>query len=188
MTNTYCAFKEGNLLSLGPLVEVLVTVKCYLDQGGTEPILFYDLTDGRQWDFDFTGSLTEVLEKNTQRNEPKALGRGRPKLGIVSREITLLPRHWDWLEQQPGRASGTIRQLVDAAMESSKTNLKDRGRVAVRLLTGVGGHLPGFEEFCRQVNRENWSALAEMMTDWPEGVKTVLTRILNISPGGETSA
>ena len=46
---------------------------------------------------------------------PPPRGPGRPKLGVVAREITLLPRHWDWLAQQTGGASVAIRKLVEEA-------------------------------------------------------------------------
>ncbi|MFY0534142.1 DUF2239 family protein [Nannocystis pusilla] len=47
---------------------------------------------------------------------PARTGPGRPKLGVVSREVSLLPRHWEWLERQP---SGSRRRCADSSRRRS---------------------------------------------------------------------
>ncbi len=62
---------------------------------------------------------TNTDPTDTDRTDPDQAdtrrSRGRPRLGIVAREVTLLPRHWDWLAEQPGGASVALRKLVEAA-------------------------------------------------------------------------
>ena len=83
---------------------------------GNNPILVFENETGRQVDFDLSGSLQEVLERYSPQQRRK--GPGRPRLGVISREVSLLPRHWAWLERQPHKASGTLRRLVEAASKN----------------------------------------------------------------------
>src|SRR5580700_1509792 len=109
---TYTAFVCEKLISSGPLETVLPEVKATFDQD-TPLILIFEDHSGRQVDFALEGTLSEVLERSLPK--PQRVGPGRPRLGVVSREISLLPRHWEWLEQQPNGASAALRRLVDQA-------------------------------------------------------------------------
>ncbi len=79
-----------------------------------------------------------------QPAEPR--GRGRPKLGVVAREVTLLPRHWDWLNAQPGGASVALRKLVEQARRANGD--ADRARAAreaaYHFMSAMAGDLPAF--------------------------------------------
>ncbi|HLM72344.1 MAG TPA: DUF2239 family protein, partial [Polyangiaceae bacterium] len=110
----------------GDLKTMLLRTKAEIDRGPTEPILIFEDQTGQQVDFNFQGSPDEVLERavpNKARSGP-----GRPKLGVVSREVSLLPRHWEWLEQQPQGSSAALRRLVDEARKREPG--KERARRA----------------------------------------------------------
>lgn len=118
------------------------------------PPLVFDDRDGRQVDFDLT--------------DPSARP-GRPKLGVVSREVTLLPRHWEWLESQPSGASAALRRLVESASRApSVTAAKD---AACRFMSAVAGDLPGYEEATRALYAANRGEFDHRTQDWPEAVR-----------------
>ena len=100
-------------------------------------------------------------------------GRGRPKLGVVAREVTLMPRHWDWLDGQPGGASVALRKLVEAAKRSNQG--RDRVRQAQeavhRFMWAVAGSLPGFEEASRAFYRKEYQRFDEIIASWPPDVR-----------------
>lgn len=104
-------------------------------------------------------------------------GRGRPKLGVTAREVTLLPRHWEWLAQQPGGASAAIRRLVEAARKSARTPEAARDAV-YRFLTDVGGDRPGYEEAMRALYRGEIGRMRELIAGWPEDVRGYVEELL----------
>ncbi len=173
MNTIYHAFLGARHRASGSLAEVLAA--CYPQRDGTPMPLIFDVS-GHQIDFDWRGSLDEVLERATPA---KRSGPGRPKLGVRSAEITLLPRHWEWLARQPARASGTIRRLVDAAMANEASDPKKRAEVLSRILWAVAGNEPGFEEVSRalyagdlesaQRLANRWSGLAGFVRDFLTG-------------------
>src|SRR5690349_25048434 len=123
-TTTYAAFAGDRTIAAGELEGVLTKVKQRLDKNDIEQLLIFDEQTGRQVDFDFRGTLEEVLERELP--QPAAQGPGRPKLGVVSREVSLLPAHWAWLEEQPNGISAALRRRGD---EASK---KDPGKQGAR--------------------------------------------------------
>ena len=111
---TYAAFAGGRQLALGSLRDVLPVIKARFDRGTSELVLVFDVESGREVDFDLRGSLDDVLEREAPLASRKP---GRPKLGVTSRDVTLLPRHWEWLEQQSTGVSGALRRLVEQATD-----------------------------------------------------------------------
>ena len=99
-------------------------------------------------------------------------GAGRPRLGVVAREVTLLPRHWQWLAAQPGGASAALRRLVEQARKSGDS-ADERRRASERcykFMSAIAGHRPGFEEAARALfagERERFEAL---VAAWPADV------------------
>jgi hypothetical protein len=99
---------------------------------------------------------------------------GRPKLGVTPREVTLLPRHWDWLATQPGGASVALRKLVEQASRDPKSRRRQQRDAAYRLATALVGNAPGYEEAMRALyagQREDFAAHIEA---WPTDVRQVL--------------
>src|SRR5687768_12988418 len=103
------AFSGARRLAAGPLTRVAVAVKRALEAAPGQPVLVFDDADGRVVDLDLRGDDAAVVARLEAPRGP-----GRPKLGVVAREVTLLPRHWEWLAGQPGGASVALRRLVEA--------------------------------------------------------------------------
>ncbi|MGD9523925.1 MAG: DUF2239 family protein [Gemmatimonadales bacterium] len=141
------------------------------------PFLIFEAETGRQLDLDLSGSEADVLARlgGTSPTSPDPQrGPGRPRLGVVAREVTLLPRHWEWLGTQPGGASATLRRLVEAARRHAER--ADPGRDAreatYRFMSATAGDLPGFEEASRALFAGAFARLAERIADWPRDVRT----------------
>jgi len=129
--------------------------------------LVFDDRSGRQVDLDTRG----VLPTDVPSTEPR--GRGRPKLGVVAREVTLLPRHWDWLSHQPGGASVALRRLVDEARKTSGDRDRVRGaqEAAYNFMSAMAGNLPGFEEAARALFAYDRRKFANLIATWPPDVR-----------------
>jgi hypothetical protein len=139
MIQSFTAFEGPRRLISGNLAEVALAVK----RAGrpAAPIIIFSDATGRSLDLDLRGSDEEIVARlprtaptpapDAQAPEPR--GRGRPKLGVVAREVTLLPRHWEWLNAQPGGASVALRKLVDEARRTSG----DRDRCASRVMRPI---------------------------------------------------
>jgi hypothetical protein len=142
-------------------------------------VLIFDDVTGEQVDLDLSepGDAPEA-EAATLPPAP-ARGPGRPKLGVVAREVTLLPRHWDWLNEQPGGASVALRKLVEEARKANAG--KDQARrireAAYRFMSSMGGNLPGFEDASRALFAGNRPALLDAIHGWPGDIRDHLDRM-----------
>ncbi|HEY1537437.1 MAG TPA: DUF2239 family protein, partial [Polyangiaceae bacterium] len=146
---SYSAFHGDRLIGAGKLGEMLRASKAFLDRSGELNLLIFEDQTGRQVDFDFNGTLSEVLERALPA--PERVGPGRPKLGVVSREVSLLPRHWAWLEEQPQGISAALRRLVDEAKKKNPGEQRARlGREAIsKFMTAMAGNSAHYEEATR---------------------------------------
>lgn len=153
-------------------------------------LLIFDDATGRPVDLDLRGgpetAVADYLARTASPPEttsPRRPGRGRPKLGVVAREVTLLPRHWDWLSRQPGGASATLRRLVEDARRLSAT--ADRAREAqdalYRVMSALAGDAPGFEEACRALFAHDDSGLDQIVARWPADVADYLGRLARVA-------
>ncbi|MFC4456165.1 DUF2239 family protein [Deinococcus sonorensis] len=170
MNGSYTAFLGSRRLVTGALADVLARVKA-TSPGPTAELLIFEDRTGQNVDFDLRGDLQEVLAR--AQPEAKPAGRGRPKLGVVSREVTLLPRHWEWLEAQQGGASAALRRLVDEARKQDPG--PERVRVAQgaadRFMAVLAGDLEGYQEASRALYARDASAFAHHTQGWPEDVR-----------------
>ena len=153
------------------------------------PIIIFDDATGRPLDLDLRGSDDEIIarlpatappspaSRRPQASEPR--GRGRPKLGVVAREVTLLPRHWEWLSAQPGGASVALRKLVDEARRASGD--RDRSRAArdaaYHFMSAMAGNLANFEEASRALFADDRRRFAGLIADWPADIRDHIVRL-----------
>ncbi len=189
---SHAAFLGGRLLAAGPLVAVALAVKAAgADAAGA--LVFDDLT-GRVVDLDLRGTEADIRARlpaptpdprpaptpESPDGEPDGpRGRGRPKLGVVAREVTLLPRHWDWLGAQPGGASVVLRRLVEEARRRDEggNRVRERREAAYRFLSAVAGDYPGFEDAARALFAGDRAGLERRMAAWPPDVRDHALRL-----------
>ena len=172
----FCAFLGLRRLALGPLPEVARAAAAAATN--TEALLVFD-GEGRLVELDLRGSPDEVAARaaasaaTAPPAAPAARGRGRPQLGVVAREVTLLPRHWDWLAAQPGGASVTLRRLVEDARRASgpEQTVKGAQERSYRFLTAIAGNLPGYEEVIRALFAGDAARFSEGMAAWPSDLR-----------------
>jgi len=183
---TYTAFDSHRLVATGTLLEVTLAVKASPGlAAGT--ILTFDDDTGKVIDLDLHGTAEEIATRHKAREEGMAArSRGRPKLGVVAREVTLLPRHWEWLATQRGGASVTLRRLIDEARksESGQSAVRTARDSAYRFMSAIAGDLPGFEEAVRALYAGDTARLEQQMADWPEDLRIHVRKLAgpSISP------
>lgn len=166
---TYTAFAGPRRVAAGGLRDVLPVLKQRFDRDRTEMILVFEVETGRQVDFDLRGSLDEVLE----RAAPPPRAPGRPRLGVTSREVSLIPRHWDWLEQQPSGASAALRQLVELAAkgQSGKERARRTRAALSRFLSSMAGDRPNYEEALRALFASDTPRFEALVRRWPKDLR-----------------
>ncbi len=175
---SYSVFCGERLIGGGKLGEILRASKAFLEGSNQANLLIFEDQTGRQVDFDFSGTLAEVLA----RAEPASqrVGPGRPKLGVVSREVSLLPRHWEWLEEQPHGISAGLRRLVDEARKKNPGEQRARlGREALsKFMTAMAGNFEHYEEATRALFAKDNARFAQLIQDWPKDVRGHVLRML----------
>jgi hypothetical protein len=186
---SYTSFQGHRRLASGPLHVVALAVKLATERENAKPILIFDDSTGRSIDIDTRGSDDEVLaryastpageEGETQATPDVPRGRGRPKLGVVAREVTLLPRHWEWLAGQPGGPSVVLRKLVEEARRTHAERDKARANQerAYHFMSAMAGDMPGFEEATRALFASDTAKFAELIAAWPADVRDHATRL-----------
>ena len=205
--DTPCSvFQSGRCLASGRLSEVALPMKAALDASARSlqapPVLLLDDTTAEVIDLDWRGTPKEVLarlkamvaatpdpatagvsdEPDNAAPAPGAVparGPGRPRLGVVAREVTLLPRHWDWLATQPGGASVALRKLVEVARRDSETRdrVRQASAVAYRFMSTIAGHEAGFEEASRALFAGDQAGFDVLIAGWPVDVQHHLKRL-----------
>lgn len=187
---SFTAFLGPNWLASGPLAEVAIAVMKASSIAAAPPIIIFDDASGRPIDLDLRGTERDIVARLPQPAPPvdttadesvasEPRGRGRPKLGVVAREVTLLPRHWDWLATQPGGASVALRKLVEEARRSNGD--RDRSRAArdaaYHFMSTMAGNLPGFEEASRALFADDRRRFAGLIAGWPDDVRDHVVKL-----------
>jgi uncharacterized protein len=175
------AFAGNRLLASGPLGDVALAVRDATGAGVASPVLVFDDADGRVVDLDLRGTRADLLDRLRAPSLPAAAsrGRGRPSLGVIAREVTLLPRHWEWLAAQPGGASVALRKLVEEARRSGVPRQQARAaqEKAYRFMATMAGDMPGFEEAARALFADDRAQFDRQIAGWPDDVRAYAVRL-----------
>ena len=186
-TDTRCtAFLDDRRIAAGELRHVALRAQQALEAQPEAQLLIFDDADARLIDLDLRGGAAEIVQRLNRGEvpvaaeaEPTKRGRGRPKLGVVAREVTLLPRHWQWLSAQPGGASVALRKLVDAARrQHAEGDLRRAAQErAYRFLSSMGGDRAGFEEATRALFAGDSLKFEAEIAAWPDDVRDHATML-----------
>lgn len=176
---SYTAFEDTKLIIHGTLDEVALKIKKRIKVKPSASILIFSDSTGKQMDLDLRGSESEILDKlkvflTTPESEQAApAGPGRPKLGVVPREVSLLPRHWEWLATQSGGASATLRRLIDEARKNSsaKEQVKESQERTHKFMTALAGDLKNYEDALRALYARDKKLFSSLIREWPEDIK-----------------
>ena len=206
----YTVFLGHRRLATGPLAAVAIAAaEAQANEAIAEPLLVFDDRTGRVVDVDTRGTPADVLarlhagasapprpatsDQGSVAPVPDASAAmsaapprapGRPRLGVVAREVTLLPHHWEWLAAQPGGASVTLRKLVELARKQGAGDERIRlaREATYRFLHAIGGDLPDYEEVTRALFGGQVSAMRQHMHAWPHDVRAhALTMLESLS-------
>ena len=187
------AFEGFRRIESGGLVQVALKTKKVIDRGERAAVLVFDDVTGEQIELDLRGTVSDVVNRIIKRMAEQApaevpiepagdspRGAGRPKLGVIAREVTLLPRHWDWLNGQPGGASVALCKLVEEArrVNEGHDRLRRSQESAYRFMSAMAGNLPGFEEASRALFAGNPGRFEECIRRWPKDVQIQLARMV----------
>jgi len=187
MTETFTAFEGVRRLAAGPLAEIAPDIQ-RAERQASEPIAIFSDATGRAIDLDLRGSVDEMLawlaastktaEEQAPPNEPR--GRGRPKLGVVAREVTLLPRHWEWLNAQPGGASVALRKLVEEARRANGDRDRQRAArdAAYHFMSAMAGNLRNFEEASRALFADDRPRFTALIASWPPDLRDHVVKLM----------
>ncbi|HET8942089.1 MAG TPA: DUF2239 family protein [Rudaea sp.] len=172
----FIVFDKHQKIARGSLPDVARAAKRRLDADSNSALLVFDAHDSRRIEIDLHGTMEQVLARvhmQELRTKPTAAGPGRPKLGVVAREVTLLPRHWDWLGRQPGGTSAAIRHLVEQALRGNDSRaLAHQAMESVeRFMLSMAGDLPGYEEASRAFYRSDKQRFAAITKTWPKDIR-----------------
>ena len=168
--NPYVVFEGDRRIATGSKLEVAAIAQARLAEDPGAPLLIFD-PEGRQVDFDLRGGPWDLARRLGEAATEAPRGRGRPKLGVTAREVTLLPRHWEWLAAQPGGASVALRKLVEAARRETEGPTRRAAREAVyRFAQAMAGDRPGFEDAMRALFAGDAEGFAGRIAAWPTDV------------------
>lgn len=197
---SYTVFDGQRRIATDKLAAIALVAKRAIEGGAAGPVLIFDNDTGRSLDINTRGTNDEVLTRlgleaasETVTENPAVIdlssgtgepihaespdhgqrGRGRPKLGVVAREVTLLPRHWEWLGTQPGGASVALRKLVEEARRRSadKDRIRKAHERAYHFMSAMAGDLPGFEEGIRALFANDRGKFNQLISGWPEDIR-----------------
>lgn len=183
LNGTYTAFEGTSRFFHGSFQDVVLKIKERLGRAENSPMLIFSDETGKTMDFNFQGSTRDVLKRletyvSLQQSQP-SFGPGRPRLGVISREISLLPRHWEWLANQPGGASATIRHLVEEARKrsSSRPGIRQLQERAYRVMSVLAGDMQNYQEALRALYRADRKKFLLHIEEWPADVRSYVIEL-----------
>lgn len=187
------AFAGASRIAEGELSMVAASVKRALDGGEQRPVSILDRITSEHVELDLRGTVDEVVARleppqcdgtddtaaelalaaEGSLPQPQPRGPGRPRLGVVAKEVTLLPRHWEWLAAQQGGASVTLRKLVEQARKQGAA--QEAARLAqdrtYKFMINVAGNEPEFEEVSRALYAGDIQRFRELTESWHPDVR-----------------
>lgn len=174
---TLTAFHQQRQIAHGNLSELLQQIQA--TSPGEEPVFIFNDRNGKRLDIhvhgDEASALTVYPELGNPQSEETAVvkSRGRPKLGVSSKEVTLLPRHWEWLATQPGGASATLRRLIDQARKTNDPteNKRRRHERAYQFMYEIAGDLPEYEASLRALFADDEAGFTACIASWPQDIR-----------------
>ena len=187
-TRPAIAFSDRTLIATGNLADIAVAAKPFIDAATTN-VLVLDAETSQPIELDFRGTVDDVAARyrsaagaaaaSPPAEPPAPRAPGRPKLGVVAREITLLPRHWEWLATQPGGASVTLRKLVEQARRDSSSADRQRAAMdsACLFMTTLAGNEPGYEEATRALYAGDGERFTKLTKSWPADIRDHARRL-----------
>jgi hypothetical protein len=197
-THTHCiAFVGVRCIAAGELAEVVLKAKEAIDRG-REPVLLFDAATSEPIDLDFRGTPAELLKRLARSAGPPTAGGaatlpendaprgpGRPRLGVVAREVTLLPRHWEWLSGQPGGASVALRKLVEQARRDNdgRDRIRRAQESAYRFMSAMAGDRAGFEEAARALFAGDRARFDRLVKPWPTDIRDHARKLAAVALG-----
>lgn len=191
---SHTLFLGHRRVAAGPLADLAVEIGRAESVRDAGMLLLFEDATGRQIDVDTSGTPADIVARlgvaPTAADEavaadaaasaapnaaeaPSSRGPGRPRLGVVAREVTLLPHHWEWLSAQPGGASVTLRKLVEHARKAGAHEERTRNarEASYRFLHALAGNLPDYEEVTRALFAGNLDRMRTLMLSWPTDVR-----------------
>jgi hypothetical protein len=185
----YIAFDGDRRIAAGTLRDVARATKATLDRRKDASILVFDDRTSSLVEIDFRGSIDDVMARlpnsvsvpiaaeDDAVSTPR--GPGRPKLGVVAREVTLLPRHWQWLAQQSGGASVALRRLVDEARRNGDdgSSLREAQEATYRFMSAMAGDKPHYEEAIRALFAGEAARFGKWIGEWPNDIRTHASKL-----------
>lgn len=188
LSRTCTAFADKERVASGTPLDVVLVCKALVDANDGRAFLVFDDESADQLEIDLRGTPQDVLQRFAvdsatsvpEEEEPVApRSPGRPKLGVVGREVTLLPRHWEWLNAQPGGASVALRRLVERARReyASQDRIRQAQESAFRFMSAMAGDEPGFEEASRALFAGDRERFRTQVAGWPADVAAHATAL-----------
>lgn len=182
------AFLDEGVVSSGSLQHVVTTVKEALDDRDLARLLIFDDSTGKPINVDFRGKTEDVLKRLeepfgdtlvNELNHQTTRRVGRPKLGVVSGEVTLLPRQWEWLKNQPGGASVTLRKLVDEARRAGEqqSNIRVAQEATYSFMTAMAGNFHQYEEALRALYAGDLDHFYRFIDDWAPDIRNYVKKL-----------
>jgi hypothetical protein len=172
------AFDHASRVASGSYVEVAIALKEHIRNKADASVLIFDDNSGKQIDFDLRGTDQEIAERVRKQFslgiDGPSRSVGRPRLGVVGREVTLMPHHWEWLAEQPGGASVALRRLVENAKRSGADEETRRRKVHERtyhFMSAIAGNFTNFEEASRALFADNIRGLKKLIAGWPSDIR-----------------
>lgn len=188
----WIVFEHHRRLARGEPVGVIAAVQQRLAEQPEALPLVLDAVTSERIELDWRAPAAQLLAQLPPAPAPAVddpdeapggdapRGPGRPRLGVTAREVTLLPRHWDWLSRQPGGASVALRKLVQSAMRDGGSAEAQRRATesAYRFMSIVCGDLPHYEEVSRALFAGDLARVDALAAPWPADVATHLRALL----------